>query len=157
MQRVFEALNNSAVTENTLNAAYQRSFFISADMAHAIHPSYTDYHQSGHQVKMNRGIVLKINANNRYTTNGISGAVVRHICQHKGIPFQPFIVKQDSPCGSTIGPMLSSLIGVKAIDVGIAQLGMHSIRETCGVLDAYYYTKFFEAFYTEDVPQVHSE
>lgn len=154
MQRIFESLHRAPSTDNALFACFQRSFFISADMAHAIHPSFSDLHQVAHQVKMNKGVVLKINCNNRYTTNGISGAVVKYLCESSNIPLQPFIVKQDGPCGSTIGPMLSSLIGVKAIDVGMAQLGMHSIRETAGVLDAYYYTKFFELFYSKALPDI---
>jgi len=157
MHRIFEALSGGKATENSLNACYQRSFFISADMAHAIHPAYPELHQSGHQVKMNKGIVLKINCNNRYTTNGISGAVIHQICTNTDIPLQSFIVKQDGPCGSTIGPMLSAKIGIKAIDVGAAQLAMHSVRETCGVLDAYYYTRFFEEFFNKEVPQVAME
>ena len=157
MERLFEALNGAKLDENTINAAYQRSFFISADMAHAVHPTFAAVHQEGHRVKMNKGIVLKINVNNRYTTNGISGALVKQICAQTDIPLQSFIVKQDGPCGSTIGPMLSAKIGVKSIDVGVAQLGMHSIRETCGVLDSYYYTRFFDEFYLKEVPQVHMD
>jgi len=103
---------------------------------------------------MNKGVVLKINANNRYTTNALSGAAAKVICSKASIPFQPFIVKQNSPCGSTIGPMLSSKLGVNAIDVGMAQLAMHSCRELCGVIDAFYYTEFFKAFYENEIPQV---
>ena len=123
-------------------------------MAHAVHPGYPEYHHANHRPQFNKGVVLKINANNRYTTNGISGAVIKHICQEGGVPLQSFIIRQDTPCGSTIGPMLSSKLGIRSIDVGIAQLGMHSIRETCGVLDAYYYTKFMEDFYAKPLCQV---
>lgn len=118
-------------------------------MAHAVHPAYPEFHQANHRPLFNKGVVLKVNANNRYTTNGISGAVIKHICDKGGVPLQTFIVKQGTPCGSTIGPMLSSKLGIRAIDVGVAQLGMHSIRETCGVLDAYYYIKFMTDFYAQ--------
>ena len=79
-------------------------------MAHSVHPNYASHHQELHKVEMNKGVVLKINANNRYTTNALSGAVAKVICQKTGVPFQPFIVKQNSACGSTIGPMLSSTV-----------------------------------------------
>lgn len=157
MERIFEAISGEKKSENTLMACYQRSFFISADMAHAVHPAYPEYHQAAHRPHFNQGVVLKINANNRYTTNGISGAVVKHLAEKAQVPLQPFIIRQDSPCGSTIGPMLSSKLGIKAIDVGIAQLGMHSIRETCGVVDAYYYTKFMEEFFSQPLVQVQFE
>ena len=123
-------------------------------MAHSVHPAYKDLHQEGHRVKMNKGVVLKINANQRYCTNGVTGAIVRDICSESDVPLQTYIVNQNGPCGSTIGPKLSSLLGAKSADVGIAQLGMHSIRETCGVLDAFYYTQFFSAFYKEPLVQV---
>jgi len=157
LERIYEALSNGQKTENSLMACYQRSFFISADMAHAVHPAYPEFHQAAHRPLFNKGVVLKINANNRYTTNGISGSVVRYICEQNKIPLQSFIIRQDSPCGSTIGPMLSAKLGVHSIDVGIAQLGMHSIRETCGVLDAYYYTTFFTEFFKQPLTQIKFE
>lgn len=148
---------DTRVQDNELFSCLQRSFFISADMAHAIHPAYPELHQAGHKIKMNHGLVLKINANNRYATSALSGAAVRQICEAVEVPVQNFIANQSGPCGSTIGPMLSSLLGVRAVDVGMAQLGMHSIRETCGVLDTYYYTRFFNEFYRRAVPQTRDE
>ena len=71
-----------------------------------------------------------------------------------GLPYQEFIIKQDMPCGGTIGPMLSSKLGCHSVDVGMAQLAMHSIRETCGTMDSYDYARFFEAFYGNCLPIV---
>ena len=107
-------------------------------MAHALHLGYAEYRHANHRPQFNKGVFLKINAYNRYTTNGISGAVIKHICQENGVPLQSFIVGRDTLCGSTIGPLISSKLCIRSIDVGIGQVAMHSIRETCGVLVAYY-------------------
>lgn len=152
MERIYNVLSIDEASTDRLYATYQRSLFISADMAHSVHPNYVSKHQELHRVNLNKGVVLKINANNRYTTNALSGAMIRVIAKQAGVPLQEFIVRQDSPCGSTIGPMLSSKIGIKAIDVGVAQLSMHSIREICGAIDSFYYKEFFKAFYENPIP-----
>lgn len=97
---------------------------------------------------MNEGIGLKINHNQRYTTDSVSAALMKSICQIASIPIQEFVVKNDSPCGTTIGPIISPKTGIKACDIGAPQWGMHSIRETCGVADAYYYVELMSAFFT---------
>jgi aspartyl aminopeptidase len=157
MERIFEVLGGTEYSNDKLYSAYRRSFFISADMAHGIHPNYPAKHQQNHQVKTNQGVVIKINANNRYATNAISSAITRVVAEKSKVPIQPFIVRADSRCGSTIGPMLSSLIGVTAVDVGCSMFAMHSIRESCGVLDAHYYTEFFNGFYKNDIPEVNKD
>jgi aspartyl aminopeptidase len=117
----------------------QRSFFISADMAHSIHPNYSDKHQVNHQVLMNTGVVIKTNFNQRYASDLVSTSILRIIAEKANVPVQDFVVRNDSPCGSTIGPIIASGTGMKTIDIGMPMLGMHSIRETCGVLDTVYY------------------
>lgn len=149
LERIFASLSGKE-DSNALFSAYRRSFLISADMAHSVHPNYSSKHHDLHKVEMNKGVVLKINANNRYTTNALSGAFAKVICNKIGVPYQSFIVKQNSPCGSTIGPMLSAKLGVNCIDVGIAQFAMHSCRELCGVLDCHYYKEFFLGFYKNE-------
>jgi aspartyl aminopeptidase len=106
----------------------QRSYLISADMAHGIHPNYSDKHQANHQVEVNKGVVIKTNFNQRYITDLVSTSIMRILAEKANVPIQDFIVKNDSPCGSTIGPILSSGTGMKAIDIGVPMLGMHSIR-----------------------------
>jgi len=127
--------------------AMQKSFFISADMAHSLHPNYTEKHQVNHQPKINQGVVLKTNANQRYATDGVSGGIMRIIADLAKVPLQDFVVRCDSACGSTIGPIVSAKTGIKTADIGAPQLSMHSIREMCGVLDAYYYDKLFREFF----------
>jgi aspartyl aminopeptidase len=126
----------------------QRSFLISADMAHSIHPNYSDKHQTNHQVEINKGVVIKLNHNQRYATDIVSSSLFKIIAKQANVPIQEVIVKNDSPCGSTIGPILSSGTGIKTVDVGCAMLGMHSIRETCGTLDGVYYHDIFSSFFS---------
>ena len=128
--------------------AIRKSFLISADMAHAIHPNYPEKHQPHHHPKIHEGVVIKINANQRYVTDSVSAAILRVLASESTppVPIQDFIVKQDGLCGSTIGPMIASKAGIKTIDIGAPQLSMHSIRETCGVVDLLYYKFLFACF-----------
>ena len=129
--------------------AIRKSFLISADMAHAIHPNYSEKHHAQHHPKIHEGIVLKIHCNQKYMTDSASAGIIRFMAGKKNIPLQDFIVKQDSLCGSTIGPMIAAKAGIKVIDVGVPQLSMHSIRETCGVIDLVYYRDLFALFFEE--------
>ena len=108
------------------------SFFISIDNAHATHPNYPEKHDSGHNILLNKGPVIKINANQRYTSNSRSNAIFKFLCSEVKIPYQEFVMRSDMPCGSTIGPMTSAKLGLQAIDIGAPSLAMHSIRELTG-------------------------
>jgi aspartyl aminopeptidase len=134
---------DASLDPTVLSQVLARSLLVSADMAHGVHPNYPSYHQCNHQVEVNKGVVFKVNCNGRYITDSVSSSVMKLISARANLPVQEFIVPQDSPCGSTVGPMLSSKLGTLGLDVGIPQLSMHSIRETCGVLDTYYYKEFF--------------
>ncbi|KAG2490499.1 hypothetical protein HYH03_011122 [Edaphochlamys debaryana] len=146
--RVAAALSEGqeGAVERTLRA----SFLVSADMAHALHPNYADKHDPEHQPRMHGGLVLKHNHNQRYATNAVSATLFREVARRHGIPTQEFSVRNDMPCGSTIGPILSSNLGCRTVDCGIAQLSMHSIREQCGADDvalAYdHFLHFFKEF-----------
>ncbi|CEL97258.1 unnamed protein product [Vitrella brassicaformis CCMP3155] len=133
--------------EDRLAEVIARSFLMSADMAHGVHPNYADKHQPQHKPLLQKGVVLKENINQRYTTHALTSAIFREICRCGNVPMQDFVVKNDSPCGSTVGPMLSAKLGIRAIDVGIPQWAMHSCRETCGADDITHYLNLFKAFF----------
>jgi len=124
-----------------------KSFIISSDMAHAVHPNYADKHQEKHKPLLHRGPVIKVNANQRYATTSTSSFLFKELCQRSGVPYQEFCVRNDSPCGSTIGPILASGLGVRTVDIGNPMWAMHSIRETCGTVDVVHATRLFKKFY----------
>ena len=121
---------------------------MSADTAHAVHPNYAEKHQAAHAPKLNMGTVIKTNDNQRYATNGDSGFVVRELARRAGIGVQEFMVKNDCPCGSTIGPIISTRTGLRTVDLGVACWSMHSIRETIGVGDVENSYVLFHTFFS---------
>lgn len=149
-ERITECLNPKLSKENYYRII-RNSFFVSADMAHAVHPNYPEKHQVAHMPQMQKGIVIKLNANQSYVTDAISASILRVLAANATppVPLQDFIVKQDGGCGSTIGPMISAKAGIKTIDIGAPSLSMHSIRETVGVVDMLYYKFLFHCFLTD--------
>ncbi|KAJ3415427.1 hypothetical protein HDV05_005021 [Chytridiales sp. JEL 0842] len=137
------------IRKSVYEQALSKSFLISADMAHAVHPNYAEKHEDDHRPMINKGIVIKQNANQRYATTAVTTALLREIAKKRDVPLQEFVVRNDSPCGSTIGPMLSAQLGVRTIDVGNPQLSMHSIRETCGTVDVKYAIDLFQSFFED--------
>ncbi|KAL3654953.1 hypothetical protein CASFOL_000739 [Castilleja foliolosa] len=132
-----------------LPKAIQKSYLVSADMAHALHPNYMDKHEENHQPKMHGGLVIKHNANQRYATNAVTSFLFKKIAADHKLPVQDFVVRSDMLCGSTIGPILASGVGVRTVDVGAPQLSMHSIREMCAVDDVKHSYEHFKAFFQE--------
>ena len=133
--------------------AYQRmveqSLMISADNAHAIHPNYADKHDAEHGPLLNKGPVIKTNANQRYATSSHTSALFRQLCEQNDVPVQDFVVRTDMACGSTIGPITSSHIGVKTIDIGLPTFAMHSIRELAGSQDAVMLHKVLTVYFNQ--------
>jgi aspartyl aminopeptidase len=127
--------------------ALAASFVISADAGHAIHPNYPQLHDPDHRPTVNAGPLLKVNANQRYTTEGPSAARWLRICRAAGVPTQPFVSNNSVPCGSTIGPLTATRLGIQSVDVGIPLLSMHSARELCGVEDPRWLAEALQAFY----------
>ncbi|MBQ4804654.1 M18 family aminopeptidase [Aquimarina sp. MMG015] len=144
LKRIHSSISSK---EETFFQAVARSFFISADMAHAVHPNYTTKHDANHKPLLGAGPVIKSNANMRYATDAFSIAKFKQWCKKANVPFQDFCSRNDIGCGSTIGPMVASNIGIPTIDVGNPMLSMHSIREMCGTQDHEYIIDVFTEFY----------
>ena len=125
-----------------------KSFMISADMAHAVHPNSPEKHDPTNIPKLIFLLFIKLSANKRYTTDGYSSAVFKNLCEEASAPYQTFVNPSDQVGGSTIGPISSSHLSIKSIDIGNPMLSMHSIRELCGSDDQYYLTKIFYKFFT---------
>jgi aspartyl aminopeptidase len=115
-----------------------RSLFVSADNTHGVHPNYPGKHDENHSPLLNAGPVIKVNNNQRYATNSITSALFRQSCKNAGVPVQNFVTRNDMACGSTIGPLTATKLGVRTIDVGVPSFAMHSIRELGGSDDAWY-------------------
>ena len=112
-----------------------QSHCISMDNAHALHPNFTEKHDPQHFPLLNHGPVIKYNANQRYASTSASAALFKKLCLTAAVPFQEFVMKNDLPCGSTIGPIVATRLGMQTVDVGVPSLAMHSIRECTGVKD----------------------
>ncbi|HWV16007.1 MAG TPA: M18 family aminopeptidase [Cellvibrio sp.] len=125
----------------------ERSLMISADNAHGIHPNFADKHDENHGPLLNHGPVIKVNANQRYATTSETSGFFQWLCEQEQVPLQKFVARTDMGCGSTIGPIVASTVGVKTLDVGVPTFAMHSIRELAGVKDAYYLYRAGRAFF----------
>ncbi|CAI1763346.1 hypothetical protein SEUBUCD646_0O02800 [Saccharomyces eubayanus] len=139
---VSKPLPNSSILETS-----SKSFFLSSDVAHAIHPNYASKYEGQHKPLLGSGPVIKINANQRYMTNSPGLVLVKRLADAAKVPLQLFVVANDSPCGSTIGPILASKTGIRTLDLGNPLLSMHSIRETAGSADLEYQIKLFKEFF----------
>ncbi|KAL6866933.1 peptidase M18-like protein [Trichoderma novae-zelandiae] len=135
--------DNATAFEQTLS----RSFLVSADMAHAVHPNYAAKHESNHQPAINRGTVVKVNANQRYATNSAGIVLLQECARKASATLQTFVSRNDVPCGSTIGPGLAARLGTRTLDLGNPQLSMHSIRECGGTEDVGNAIKLFGQFF----------
>ncbi|PIE16093.1 MAG: M18 family aminopeptidase [Proteobacteria bacterium] len=129
------AAQDGAGETDALARAVARSFQVSADMAHAVHPNWEDRHEPNHHPHLNAGPVIKVNANQRYATSGEGAALFEALCREAQVPVQRYVNRTDLPCGSTIGPISAARLGMRTVDVGNPMLSMHSIREQAGVLD----------------------
>ena len=117
--------------------AWSRSFCVSADAGHAVHPNYPERHDPANRPLLNAGPLLKINANQRYASEAQGMARWRDVCRRAGVGVQPFVSNNALPCGSTIGPLTATRLGIAVVDVGIPTLSMHSARELTGCRDAF--------------------
>ncbi len=129
---------HGALDEEDRRRAMAKSFFISADMAHAYHPNFPSAYEPAHKVRVNSGPVIKTNVNQRYATNAETAARFIGFCETAGVPYQQYAHRSDLGCGSTIGPIVASQLGIATVDVGSAMWAMHSARESAGADDHAY-------------------
>ncbi|MBP9614091.1 MAG: M18 family aminopeptidase [Thiopseudomonas sp.] len=144
LEQVLRRVLNS---EEDFVRCIQHSLLISADNAHGIHPNYADKHDANHGPLLNHGPVIKVNANQRYATTSETSSFFKLLCQQANIPVQSFVTRSDLGCGSTIGPITASQLGVQTIDIGVPTFAMHSIRELAGSKDLDYLLSALQAFY----------
>ncbi|MDD2223172.1 MAG: M18 family aminopeptidase [Pseudomonas sp.] len=135
-------------SEEAFVRCIQHSLLISADNAHGIHPNYADKHDSNHGPLLNKGPVIKVNANQRYATTSETSSFFKLLCQQAEVPVQSFVTRSDLGCGSTIGPITASQLGIQTIDIGVPTFAMHSIRELAGSKDLSYLITALQAFYS---------
>ena len=132
-------------------SAYRRkvanSFLLSCDNAHAVHPNHTEFADKNHSVYMNGGIVIKYNANQRYTSDAVSSALFRLICEEAGVPFQYYANRADMAGGSTLGNIANTQVSLNTVDIGLAQLAMHSAFETAGARDTEYMVRALTLYF----------
>lgn len=141
--RIVEA---ESTRRDALQRAVANSWHLSADMAHAHHPAHPDLYDALHTIKVNAGVTLKFNASQRYATNAVGEAFVIDLAAEAGVPLQKYVNRADIACGSTIGPLSATRLGVRTVDVGIPMWAMHSCRESAGAHDQAHYIALMQQF-----------
>jgi aspartyl aminopeptidase len=126
--------------------AFAGTVCLSSDTGHAVHPNYAERHDPTHHPRVNGGPILKVNVNNRYATDGSGRAEFTAACEAAGVPFQSFVSNNSMPCGTTIGPITAARHGIRTVDIGVAILSMHSVRELCGADDPFLLAGALAAF-----------
>ena len=150
LTRVNKALGGD---EESYLQAVARSFMVSADNAHSVHPNYTEKADPCNRPVVNKGVVIKYNANQKYTTDAVSGAVFRDICAEAEVPVQTFTNRSDVAGGSTLGNISNAQVSLNAVDIGMAQWAMHSPYESGGVKDTYYLEAAMKKFFETDISE----
>jgi aspartyl aminopeptidase len=138
---------SSLVSAGELAESLASSLALSIDMAHAEHPNFTQKHESNHAPVLGGGVVLKTNSQKRYASDVFSNAQFKLLCKQSNIPYQTFVMRNDMPCGSTVGPTVSAMLGIPTVDIGEPMLSMHSIREMTAVSDHESMIRLVSAFY----------
>ena len=146
-----DVLSRSCGDADTMRCAVAHSFLVSCDNAHAVHPNHPEYADKNHTVHMNGGIVLKYNANQRYTTDAVSAAVFRLACEAAGVEVQMYANRANMPGGSTLGNIANTQVSLHTVDIGLAQLAMHSAFETAGAKDTEAMVRALTALYERDL------
>ena len=135
----------------TYKAAIANGLMLSCDNAHAVHPNHPEFSDKNHTSKINGGIVIKYNANQKYTSDAVSAGLFKLICERAGVPVQAYANRADMPGGSTLGNISTSQVSINTVDIGLAQLAMHSSYETAGAYDTEYMARAVKEFYSSSV------
>ncbi|MGO8992981.1 MAG: M18 family aminopeptidase [Polyangiaceae bacterium] len=149
IERIIDGTGGS---RDDYHRAIARSLCVSADMSHAVHPNYADRSEPRHKVMLNGGPVVKVNSQQRYATCARTAALFEEICRREDVPVQHYAHRTDLPCGTTIGPVTATRLGIRTVDVGNAMLSMHSIRELAGTRDQERMVRVLAAFFGQDDP-----
>ena len=147
ISRICEVFCGDKHHANSLSQTYANSFLISADVSHAVNPNFLGAYLENHSPRLNVGIAIQADPNGHTTTDSISTALLQRVADKCDSTLQVFQIRNDSRSGGTVGPMLSSAMGIRAIDAGLPQLSMHSIRATIGSLDPGLGVKLFKGFF----------
>ncbi|WP_394826567.1 M18 family aminopeptidase [Pendulispora albinea] len=148
LPRVLERIVlGSGKSQDDVHRAFAGSMCVSADMAHAVHPNYVERHEPRHRPVLNGGPVIKVNSQQRYATSAKTAALFADLCRASDVPVQSYAHRTDLPCGSTIGPITATKLGIATVDVGNPMLSMHSIRELGGTKDPERMTRVLARFY----------
>ncbi len=148
MGRIVRALGDG---DQAIETALARSMMLSADNAHGVHPNHPEKYDEGHRVALNGGVVVKFNAAQKYTSDGVSQAVFESICAAAGVPVQRFANRSDIPGGSTLGNIANTHASMLSVDIGLAQLSMHAANESAGVHDLDHMLRAMCAFYETEI------
>ncbi|MBQ6463978.1 MAG: M18 family aminopeptidase [Pseudobutyrivibrio sp.] len=149
--RINEAMGGN---NSTLLTAIANSFMVSADNAHALHPNYPEKSDPTNKVFMNEGVVIKFNANQKYMTDGLAFGIFTELCNKAKVPYQTFVNRSDVAGGSTLGNISNAHVSINGVDIGLAQLAMHSCYETAGVKDTEYLLKIATIFYESVIENI---
>ena len=149
--RINEAMGGN---NSTLLTAIANSFMVSADNAHALHPNYPEKSDPTNEVFMNEGVVIKFNANQKYMTDGLAFGIFTELCNKAKVPYQTFVNRSDVAGGSTLGNISNAHVSINGVDIGLAQLAMHSCYETAGVKDTEYLLKIATIFYESVIENI---
>ena len=147
LRSVLESSLREVAGASDLDSMLAASLALSIDMAHAEHPNFVQKHESNHAPVLGGGVVLKMNSQKRYASDVFSNARFKLICEQNNIPYQTFVMRNDMPCGSTVGPTISASLGIPTVDIGEPMLSMHSIREMTDVKDHESMIRLVTAFF----------
>jgi len=147
MELILRRISANSDNKTAYEESMPKSLLLSCDVAHAIHPNYSDKHEENHQPAFHKGMVIKHNANQRYASTAITVSLFREVAEKVGMQLQDFVIKQDMACGSTIGPIISAKLGIPVVDMGAPILSMHSIREMGDVSSVHQSICLFKSFF----------